>query len=195
MGKFIPPSFEQIDRLAGASGQLNEQLGQLAAAAAGGSEIAIDLLLYAIDSQRLAEPGIRRILINPAEVDDVNQEVLIAVAEKVGTFRNESKFTTWLFGLARNKALEYLRRKKETVEFRSELGDVGRISSMIASEVSVQELLQALPEHYRVAVTMRDLQGMAYQDIATALGLNINTVRAHISRGRALLAAAATGQI
>ncbi len=195
MGKYIPPSFEQIDRLAGASGQLNEQLGQLAAAAADGSEIAIDLLLYAIDSQRLAEPGIRRILINPAEVDDVNQEVLIAVAEKVGTFRNESKFTTWLFGLARNKALEYLRRKKETVEFRSELGDVGRISSMIASEVSVQELLRALPEHYRLAVTMRDLQGMAYQDIASALDLNINTVRAHISRGRALLAAAATGQI
>lgn len=194
-GKYVPPSFEQIDRLAGASGALNEQLGQLALAAAKGNEAAIDRLLYAVDSQRLAEPGIRRILINPSEVDDVNQEVLIAVAEHIGNFRNESKFTTWLFGVARNKALEYLRRKKETVEFRSELGDVGRISSMIASDVSIQELLRALPEHYRLAVTMRDLDGMAYQDIAAALDLNINTVRAHISRGRALLAACATGQV
>ena len=185
----------QIDAAAGDSARVNDLLAALLPQVAAGDTGALDTLLYAIDSQRLAEPGIRRILIKPEEVDDVNQEVLITVAESVSNFRNESKFTTWLYSVARNKALEYLRRKKETVEFKSELGDVRRISSMIASEVSVQVLLKSLPDHYRTAVTMRDLQGMSYQDIAEALDLNINTVRAHISRGRALLAASASGQV
>jgi len=182
----------QVDAAATDAAVLNELLVDLAATAGQGDPVALDLLLYAIDSQRLAEPGIRRVLFDPDDVNEVSQNVLITVSEGVASsFRGDSRFTSWLFGVSRNKALEFLRRKKDTAEFRTELGETARISSMIANELSVQQLLEGLPEHYRVAVTMRDLQGMAYADMAQVLDLNLNTVRAHIARGRALLAAAA----
>lgn len=182
----------QIDAAAGDSARLNELLAALLPQVSAGDTGALDLLLYAIDSQRLAEPGIRRVLFDPDDVDEVAQNVLIAIAEGAAdSFRGDGRFTSWLFGVARNKALEFLRRKKETAEFRTELGETARISSMVANEISIQQLLDAIPEHYRVAVTMRDLQGMAYADIAEQLDLNLNTVRAHIARGRAVLAATA----
>jgi len=181
-----------VDALATmAAEETNAALLTLASAAAGGSSQALDLLLYAISSQQLAEPGIRKIIFDPNDVDDVNQNVLIAVAEHVGSFRGDSRFTSWLYGVARNKALEHLRRKKDAAEFTTDLGEVARISSMVAADVSIQQLLDGLPVHYRQAVRMRDLEGKAYQDIADELDLNLNTVRAHISRGRALLAAEA----
>lgn len=183
----------QIDAAAGDSARLNELLAELLPKVSSGEAGALDTLLYAIDSQRLAEPGIRRVLFDPDDVDEVSQNVLIAIAEGAAdSFRGDGRFTTWLFGVARNKALEFLRRKKETAEFKTELGETARISSLIANELSIQQLLETLPDHYRVAVTMRDLEGMAYSDIAERLDLNLNTVRAHISRGRAVLAAAAT---
>lgn len=181
-----------IDRLAGDSAGLDELLRDLASQTAAGSRDALDLLLYAIDSQRLAEPGIRRVVFDPNDVDDVQQNVLIAIAESVGSWRGEGRFTSWLYSVARNKALEHLRRKKETAELPTELGEAHRISSLIANEISVRGLLAELPTHYASAVTLRDLEGLSYADIADRLDLNLNTVRAHISRGRALLASAAS---
>lgn len=180
-----------IDELAGDPPLLDAALRELAAQTAAGSTDALDLLLYAIDSQRLAEPGIRRVLFDPNDVDDVQQNVLIAIAESVGSWRGEGRFTSWLFGVARNKALEHLRRKKETAELPTELGEAHRISSLIANEISIRDMLADLPPHYEQAVTLRDLDGLAYADIADRLDLNLNTVRAHISRGRAMLAMAA----
>lgn len=188
-------SAAEIDRLSGDPAGLDEALRELAMLTASGSDEALDSLLYAIDSQRLAEPGIRRVLFDPNDVDDVSQNVLIAVAEAVGSWRGEGRFTSWLYGVARNKALEHLRRKKETAELPTELGESQRMSSLIANEVSIQQLLAQLPSHYEQAVTLRDLQGMAYADIATQLDLNLNTVRAHISRGRAMLASLAREQL
>lgn len=184
----------RIDGAAGDGAALNALFVELVPVAASGDAEAMDTLLYAIDSQRLAEPGIRRVVFDPDDVDEVAQNVLIAIAEGAATsFRGEGRFTSWLFGVSRNKALEFLRRKKESAEFRTELGESARISSLIVNELSMQQLLADMPPHYRAAVTMRDLQGMAYADIAQQLDLNLNTVRAHISRGRAVLAAAAVG--
>lgn len=183
----------QIDAAAGDLVRLNELLAVLVPQASAGDAGALDALLYAIDSQNLAESGIRRVVFDHDDVDEVAQNVLIAIAEGAAdSWRGDGRFTSWLFGVARNKALEFLRRKKETAEFQTELGETARISSLIANEISVQQLLDGIPEHYRVAVTLRDLQGMAYSDIAEQLDLNLNTVRAHIARGRAVLAAAAT---
>lgn len=148
------------------------------------------MLLYAIDSQRLAEPGVRRVIFDPVDVQDVLQNVLVAVAEQVGSFRNEGRFTSWLFTVSQNQARSFLRRKRDTSDLPDDLADPERISSMVATELSVQKLLQSLPENYRAAVTMRDLQGMAYTGIAVKLDLNLDTARSRIARGRALLAAA-----
>jgi len=183
------PGRSTIDAAAGQPKELNQLLSALAIAATAGDHDAAELLLYAVASQKLAEPGIRNVLFEPDDIDEVSQNVLITVAEKIGDYRGDSRFTTWLFRVSKNKAIEFVRRKRDTAEFRTELGDTERISSMIANQVSAQSLLAELPDRYRSAVTMRDLHGMTYVEIASALNMNVNTVRTHIARGRALLAA------
>lgn len=183
-----PQSTVEIDQLASRQDR-DRALGALAEAAQTGDTGALDLLLYAIVSRRLAEPAIRKLLFDPNDVDDVVQNVLIVVAEQIGTFRGEAVFMTWLQGVARNKALEYLRRKKDNDPLSSSVGDATRMSSMVAADVAVQRLLDTLPQHYAQAVRLRDIEGLSYAHVAEHLDLNLNTARAHISRGRALLAA------
>jgi RNA polymerase sigma-70 factor, ECF subfamily len=66
----------------------------------------------AIDATGLARAAVACFLIDEAAVDDVTQDVLIAVARSVGSFRGDARFTTWLFRMARNLAVDHLRRSR-----------------------------------------------------------------------------------
>ncbi len=169
-------------------------LDDLALAASAGNSAALDQLLFEIDARRLAEPAIRRVLISADDVDDVVQDVLLSVAQSIGQFEGRSRFTTWLHTIARNKAVALLRRKKggteefdETMPNEAMPSDVARLSSIVATHETIHAVLAGLPAHYREAVRLRDLEGMSYSECAEALDLNLNTVRSHIARGRALL--------
>lgn len=169
-------------------------LDGLAAAAASGDERALDALLYQIDARRLAEPAIRRVLINSQDVDDVVQDVLLSVAQSIDQFEGRSRFTTWLHTLARNKSVGLLRRRNGDTQDLDDnmISDVARLSSIVATHHTIHAVLAGLPVHYRDAVRLRDLEGLSYAECAKALDLNLNTVRSHIARGRALLAEALT---
>ncbi|MGH9210473.1 MAG: RNA polymerase sigma factor [Acidimicrobiales bacterium] len=162
----------------------------LAAHAAAGSLAHLELVVWAIDELRLADFTIRRLVLDESDADDVAQDVLVAVAETISGFRGEARFTTWLNGVARFKAIAHLRRKRDEAP----LDDVGptdaeRISSMLANRVVLQELLDDLPEHYRAAVVLRDVQQLPYQEITRRLAINVNTAKSRVARGRALVAA------
>jgi RNA polymerase sigma-70 factor, ECF subfamily len=66
----------------------------------------------AIDATGLTRAAVACVLIDEAAVDDVTQDVLIAVARSVGSFRGDARFTTWLFRMARNLAVDHLRRSR-----------------------------------------------------------------------------------
>lgn len=68
------------------------------------------------------------------------------------------------------------------------MGEALRISSLIASRETVRQLVERLPDNYRQAVELRDIQQLPYAEAARRLGLNVNTVKSHVARGRALLA-------
>lgn len=165
-------------------------LDELAAAAASGNSDALDALLFEIDTRRLAEPSIRKVLISAEDVDDAVQDVLLSVAQTIQQFEGRARFTTWLYTLARNKAVGLLRRKRgDTDDLPDEpISDVARLSSIVATHETIHAVLAGLPAHYRDAVRLRDLEGFSYAECARALDLNLNTVRSHIARGRALLA-------
>ena len=74
-------------------------------------------------------------MLDDADADDVHQEVLIAVAEGIGRFRGEGRFTTWLHPLARNKAVDSLRRRRDASALR-DTDAVTRISSVIATRTA-----------------------------------------------------------
>jgi len=164
-------------------------LDVLARHATGGSQMAVELLIEAIDRWGVARSAVRRVLLDEAALDDVTQDTLITVAQAVGSFRGEAKFTTWLHQLARNRAVDHLRR----VRAAEPLGDhdhseAARMSSMVASRAVVRQLLEELPERYRDAVLLRDVERLPYAEAAVRLGRNVNTVKSHVARGRALLA-------
>lgn len=174
-------------------------LDVLARNAAQGSTLALEMLVEAVDRFGAARRAVRRFLVDDSAVDDVTQDTLITVARSIGSFRGEAKFTTWLYQVARNRAVDHLRRVRST----RPLPDGGdgegpeglapataeRMSSIVASRHAVQQLLAELPDRYRDAVTLRDVERLPYAEVATRLGRNVNTVKSHVARGRALLAA------
>jgi len=177
-------------------------LDVLARNAAQGSTLALEMLVEAVDRFGAARRAVRRFLVDDDAVDDVTQDTLITVARSIGSFRGEAKFTTWLYQVARNRAVDHLRRVRSTRPLPDGDGDgdgsgppglapdsAARLSSVVASRQAVQQLLAELPERYRDAVTLRDVERLPYAEVATRLGRNVNTVKSHVARGRALLAA------
>lgn len=166
-------------------------LEDVARSASDGSPEALETLLAVIDREGLAIPAIRRVLADHHAVVEVAQDVLVAVATSIASFRGESLFTTWLYSVARNQCRMYLRRQTRTrtsepVEDRP----TKRVSSLIAERGAVDAALRGLPDAYRDAVVLRDVEQYSYQEIANTLAIEMNTVRSRISRGRALVAAA-----
>lgn len=174
---------------AGDSARLSAVLDPTALAAAESADD-LEVLLWAVDRLELALPAIRRILIDEADVDDVRQDVLVAVAETVAGYRGEARFTTWLSQVARFKAIAHLRRKRENATLDDgTVADAVRISSQLADRATLHDVLAGLPDRYREPLVLRDVHQLPYQQVAGRLGLNLNTVKSRVARGRALVAA------
>lgn len=164
-------------------------LDLLARRSADGSPLAVELLVEAVDRFGTARRAVRRFLLDEATVDDVTQDTLITVARSVTSFRGDAKFTTWLHQVARNRSVDHLRRARSTEALdEQDAGPAARMSSLVASRQAVQQLLGELPDRYRDAVLLRDVERLPYAEVATRLGRNVNTVKSHVARGRALLA-------
>jgi RNA polymerase sigma-70 factor (ECF subfamily) len=177
-----------------AVGRDSTLLDDLAVAAAGGSAPALDLLLGAVEELGLARSAIRRIVLEPAAVDDVVQDVAISLAERIGTFRGEARFTTWLYQVCRFKSIDHLRRQRDQVSLDDDTSvevpgsDAARISSMIATRTVLRAAIDELPDHYRGPLVLRDIERLHYDEIAQRAGIPLNTAKTRVARARALLA-------
>jgi RNA polymerase sigma-70 factor (ECF subfamily) len=169
--------------------RLAEVLDPLAGLAADGDQTALELVLWAVDALRLARPTIMALVLDEADADDVNQDVLIAVAEGIRSYEGKSRFTTWLHPIARHKAVDTLRRRRRSDTLADDMGDVARISSVIATRTVLDQAIASIPDPYRDAVVLRDIEGLTYEQVSDRLGVKLNTVRTRIARGRAIAAA------
>lgn len=177
-----------------ASGDADAVVELLAGRAAAGSRLAVDLLTEVVDDLGVARSAVRRSLVDEAAVDDVTQETLISMTRSIRTFRGESAFKTWLYQIAQKRVVDHLRRRRDTRSLDGEdLGEAQRISSLIATREDIRRLVAQLPERHRVVLSLRDLEHLSYAEIAERLALPLNTVRSHIHRARAQLAARLAG--
>lgn len=181
-------SARQITNELTAAGEQDAVLSSLAEAVSG-CPPALELLLDSLDSSGVVRRFVGASLLDKSAVDDVSQDALISVAESIGSYDGRGKVTTWVHSIVRRRVVDHLRRQRETSPLPDDVGPGVRMSSMIATRATVQQLLADLPEIYRTPVTLRDIEGLPYAEIASKLRIPAGTVRSQVTRGRAMLAA------
>ncbi len=148
---------------------------------------------------------IYRILGDREEALDVSQEVFLTVYRKMSCFRGESSLKTWIYRIAINRASNRCRwwnrlRRKGTVSLDEHLskekaysvsdilksGDRSAEEILLAEEerVEIERSLRCLPAQQRIAVVMRDIEGLSYEEIAESMQVSLGTVKSRIARGR-----------
>jgi RNA polymerase sigma-70 factor (ECF subfamily) len=130
-------------------------------------------------------------------IDDLAQEVFIKAYQALPKFRFEASFYTWLYRIAVNKSRDELRKKKLRRFFSFQNLDEGieqdlqGLLSVQPENRDAQELialgLQVLPEIFRTAVVLKDIESLSYEEIADIMQCKIGTVKSRISRARAML--------
>jgi len=176
---------------------------QLVERAQRGDKQAFELLV--VKYQRKLGRLLSRFIRDPAEVEDVAQEAFIKAYRALPSFRGDSAFYTWLYRIGINTAKNYLvamgRRAPTTTEFDSEEaenfedGDQLRDLNTPEAELmtrqiaaTVNQAMEELPEELRTAITLREIEGMSYEDIANVMNCPIGTVRSRIFRARETIA-------
>lgn len=168
-----------------------------------GDKRAFELLVHKY--QRKLARLLSRMVRDPAEVEDISQEAFIKAYRALPQFRGESAFYTWLYRIAVNTAKNYLvargRRAPTTTEFNSEeaenfedgemLRDISTPDAELQTKQiaeAVNQAVEALPEELRTAITLREIEGLPYEEIAQMMDCPIGTVRSRIFRAREAIA-------
>ncbi|HSV53253.1 MAG TPA: RNA polymerase sigma factor RpoE [Burkholderiaceae bacterium] len=172
-----------------------------------GDQRAFELLV--IKYQRRIERLIGRMVRDVDLVEDIAQETFIRAYRALHQFRGEAQFYTWLYRIAVNtakKALVDLKRNPVMTEsaFRSsdEDDETSRVGNELTAEetpetvlaakeiaAAVNAAMEALPEDLRQAVTLREIEGLSYEEIAEVMNCPIGTVRSRIFRAREAISA------
>ena len=146
---------------------------------------------------------IYRMIREKDEVKDLTQEAFIKAFGSLPSFNNEYAFSTWLYKIATNNCIDYIRRKKlqtfsidkpiesKEGDFSFELPDstYEPDKEMISSQRKklLEDAINSLPPKYRQVIVMRHQEELEYQEIAQILKLPLGTVKAHIFRAREML--------
>jgi len=148
---------------------------------------------------------ISRFIRDPAEVEDVTQDAFIKAYRALPSFRGESAFYTWLYRIGINTAKNHLlatgRRAPTTTMFDAEeaegFEDAGLLHEVSTPENElmskqvvevVNSSLQSLPDDLRTALTLREIEGLSYEEIASVMNCPVGTVRSRIFRAREAIA-------
>jgi RNA polymerase sigma-70 factor (ECF subfamily) len=136
-------------------------------------------------------------LAGEAEAEDLTQSVMLKVSEGLREFRGDSSVSTWIYRIATNAALDRLRHKTvqatDDAVFESDERDVppeAQIESVEATAVReemsscIREFIERLPENYKTVMLLSELEGFKNNEIATILGITLDTVKIRLYRAR-----------
>ncbi|MDR1839672.1 MAG: sigma-70 family RNA polymerase sigma factor [Treponema sp.] len=132
---------------------------------------------------------------NSEDASDFTQEVFLKTYRNLSRFEGRSRFSTWLYKIAYNTAINEVNRRKEYQSLAEE--DLNRlvntnetperIAFRNAAREAVQEAIKELPERFSVCIDLFFFYDRSYQEIETITGIPVNTVKSHVFRAKILL--------
>ncbi len=134
-----------------------------------------------------------RMMGNVAEAEDLTQEIFIQLHRKLGSFRGEAAFTTWLHRLTVNQVLMYFRRRSAR---RMQTTDAGEMRDVvdpatlsqkaipIIDRIALEEAIAQLPPGFRTVFVLRDIEGYNHEEAATLLGCSVGTTKSQLHKAR-----------
>ncbi|MGH9372635.1 MAG: RNA polymerase sigma factor [Vicinamibacterales bacterium] len=139
-----------------------------------------------------------RMIGNPADAEDLLQEIFLAAHRKLDSFRGESALGTWLYRLATNLCLDYLRSRAAkagqltgALENEPGLADTGsrRLAERTVARMDLERAIAQLPEGCRTAFVLHDVEGLEHREVADILGIAEGTSKSQVHKARLRLRA------
>ena len=134
-----------------------------------------------------------RMLQNAAEAEDLTQDVFIQLYRKIGSFRGDSAFTTWLHRLTVNQVLMHFRKRTVKFEKTTEEGEtpvqiVGGTENPrkmpIVDKIALENAIEQLPEGYKNVFVLHDIEGYEHEEVARILGCSVGTSKSQLHKAR-----------
>lgn len=160
-----------------------------------GDEAAFEALI--LQHQKRLYNAALRTMRSAEDAADMTQEAIVKIYRCLSSFKGDCSFGAWAYRIAVNTCLDELRRRKKhmlvSLDAAEEQGSLQLEDSGGTPEEllerrelagQIQSAISALEPEYRVAVTLRDVEGLSYQEIAEATGVSLGTVKSRISRAR-----------
>ncbi|CAN5697622.1 RNA polymerase sigma factor [soil metagenome] len=134
-----------------------------------------------------------RMLQNTAEAEDLTQDVFIQLYRKIGSFRGDSAFTTWLHRLTVNQVLMHFRKRNVKFEKTTEEGETpvqigggtenpGKMP--IVDKIALESAIEQLPTGYKNVFVLHDIEGYEHEEVARILGCSVGTSKSQLHKAR-----------
>ena len=134
-----------------------------------------------------------RMMGNPTEAEDMTQEVFLQLFNKIGMFRGESAFTTWLHRMTVNQVLMHFRKKSTRSELLTDEGETpvqivkgteNPGAAPVIDRIGLENALKQLPTGYRTVFVLHDVEGYEHYEIAEMLGIAEGTSKSQLHKAR-----------
>ncbi|HLG15878.1 MAG TPA: RNA polymerase sigma factor [Blastocatellia bacterium] len=164
---------------------------ELVRAAASGDAVAFERIYE--QHRRRVYSLCARMLGNVEQAEDLTQEVFLQVYRKIGSFRGDSAFTTWLHRLAVNQVLMHFRKRGVKLEHTSEEGDFTNVVETplqstrrisMVDRLALERAIAQLPPGYRTVFLLHDVEGYEHEEISSTLGVSVGTSKSQLHKAR-----------
>jgi RNA polymerase sigma-70 factor, ECF subfamily len=134
-----------------------------------------------------------RMLQSPSEAEDLTQDVFIQLYRKIGSFRGDSAFTTWLHRMTVNQVLMHFRKRTVKFEKTTEEGDTpvqivagtaNPFKMPIVDKIALDNAIAQLPAGYKNVFVLHDIEGFEHEEVAKILGCSVGTSKSQLHKAR-----------
>jgi len=127
---------------------------------------------------------------NASDADDILQDVFVRIHSRIGSLKDNSKLQSWIYQIARNAVIDYYRARKPMEELPESLAipetDPGNKARREIANC-ILPMIQALPDHYREAVMLSEIEGLTQKEVARTQSISVSGAKSRVQRGRAMI--------